>query len=256
MSVAEVLAGEDGPFTTPHDYTLSPGEAFEPTTVAVTFDGSGAAGTFMPCLSFFSQDGRLLGRSFPSSTVAAGNSAVVTYSPFALTASSVAGGGGSETRRDRATLTNPLQSADAGNAFPTVLPVTGGDLGLWEFLNGVEGVVLGNVLVPHAYSSGGKLVLAIFCHAGAAANVRLDVGTRVVSAGDVLVPIAFTLESDQIIAMATNDKLVVVSFTLSTTLVADAVLLFEVIRRGNLGMDTLAQPLYLIGAWLETTVSG
>lgn len=80
---AEVLAHEDGPFPAPHTYTLSPGEAFQPSSICVLWDGAAAAGDFLPCCSFYSQDGKLLGRSFPG-TVPAGDGQRVTYSPFAL----------------------------------------------------------------------------------------------------------------------------------------------------------------------------
>lgn len=88
MATAEVLAAEDGPFNAPHDYVLSAGEAFEPTTIAAQFDGTGAAGAFLACCSFLSQDGKLLGRVFPAA-IAKGDVAVVTYSPFALSPSNV-----------------------------------------------------------------------------------------------------------------------------------------------------------------------
>jgi hypothetical protein len=80
---AAVLAHEDGPFAAPHSYTLAPGESFQPSSICVLWDGSAAAGDFLPCCSFYSQDGKLLGRSFPG-TVPAGDLQRVTYSPFAL----------------------------------------------------------------------------------------------------------------------------------------------------------------------------
>lgn len=82
---AEVLAHEDGPFLVPHTYRLGAGESFRPSAVCVLFDGSGAAGDFLPCLSFYSKDGKLLARSFPAK-ITAGDSVRVTYSPFALSA--------------------------------------------------------------------------------------------------------------------------------------------------------------------------
>lgn len=86
-------AAEDGPFATPHEYKLSAGEAFEPLSINATWDGSAAAGAFLPCCSFYSQDGRLLARTFPAQ-VAAGDTAEVTYSPFGAALASAAGAGG------------------------------------------------------------------------------------------------------------------------------------------------------------------
>lgn len=87
---AEVLAHEDGPFPAPHTYRLGPGEAFRPTSICVFWDGSGAGGDYLPCCSFYSKDGKLLGRSFPG-TIPAGDSVRVTYSPFALSPPVAAG---------------------------------------------------------------------------------------------------------------------------------------------------------------------
>lgn len=46
------------------------------------WDGSGASGDFLPCLAIYSDAQIRLGRVFPGATVAAGDSAVVTYAPF------------------------------------------------------------------------------------------------------------------------------------------------------------------------------
>lgn len=46
------------------------------------WDGSGASGDFLPCLAIYSDARIRLGRVFPGATVAAGDSAVVTYAPF------------------------------------------------------------------------------------------------------------------------------------------------------------------------------
>lgn len=90
MPTAEVLAHEDGPFDTPHGYVLAQGQAFAPAAVCVLFDGTDAVGPFLACCSLYSQDGILLARTFPD-TVAAGDTARVTFSPFAI---SRGGGGG------------------------------------------------------------------------------------------------------------------------------------------------------------------
>jgi hypothetical protein len=89
-AAAEVLAHEDGPFPAPHTYRLSPGESFQPSSICVLWDGSGAGGDFLPCCSFYSKDGKLLGRAFPG-TIPAGDSVRVTYSPFALSPPAAAG---------------------------------------------------------------------------------------------------------------------------------------------------------------------
>jgi hypothetical protein len=66
----------------PSVYTLSPGEGIAPETIEATFDGSGAAGDFLPCCTIYAADGRKLARTFPASAMAAGDLSGVTFSPF------------------------------------------------------------------------------------------------------------------------------------------------------------------------------
>jgi hypothetical protein len=66
----------------PYGYELAPGEAVALSTVAAEFDGSGAAGAFLPALAIYAQSGELLARTFTGDAVAAGASAEVTFSPF------------------------------------------------------------------------------------------------------------------------------------------------------------------------------
>lgn len=51
-------------------------------SVSAQYDGAGASGTFLPCLSILSQDSKLIGRYFPSQSLAVGDSGEVTYGPF------------------------------------------------------------------------------------------------------------------------------------------------------------------------------
>lgn len=83
--MAEILVAVDGPIATPYKYVVPPTSPVEPSVVNATFDGSAAAGVFLPCCSIYSQDGRLLSRTFPEGVqVAVGDTAEVTYSPFAV----------------------------------------------------------------------------------------------------------------------------------------------------------------------------
>jgi hypothetical protein len=66
----------------PYEYQLAPGESFALSTVAATFDGSGAGGTFLPAVAIYAQSGELLSRTFPGDSLAPGSSAEVTFSPF------------------------------------------------------------------------------------------------------------------------------------------------------------------------------
>ena len=53
-----------------------------PLAAAVNWDGTGAAGDFLPCLSVYSSDGQLIARHFPDSKMTTGDVAEVTYHPF------------------------------------------------------------------------------------------------------------------------------------------------------------------------------
>ena len=80
----------DGPYVAPFAYKLAAGESWQALTISATWDGTSASGAFYPCCSIYTQDGKLVSRDFPSSSVAAGASAEVTYHPFLRQASTAA----------------------------------------------------------------------------------------------------------------------------------------------------------------------
>ena len=82
MSSPPVQIYNASPEPSPNEYVVPAGLDFIPTSVAATFDGSAAASGFRPCLSFYTQDGRLVARSFPEDELLAGESAEVTFAPF------------------------------------------------------------------------------------------------------------------------------------------------------------------------------
>jgi hypothetical protein len=73
----------------PSQYTLAPRQAIIPESVTATFDGSLAAGAFLPTLSIYAQSGELLARC-PATSVAAGSSAEVTFAPLLRAAQAAA----------------------------------------------------------------------------------------------------------------------------------------------------------------------
>ena len=81
MSTEQVFITQGGPFTVPETYVLSQSETFRPSVINATFNGAGASGHFLPCCTIYSQTGKLISRTFPE-TVAAGDTAEVTYGPF------------------------------------------------------------------------------------------------------------------------------------------------------------------------------
>lgn len=66
----------------PAGYRLADSERLKVEAAFATFDGSAAASAFEPCLTFKAPDGRVLNRVRPSSTIAAGGTADVSYAPF------------------------------------------------------------------------------------------------------------------------------------------------------------------------------
>lgn len=77
------------PQAAPLSYELSSHQRFTPLAVSAVFDGTAAAGDFLPCCSIYAPGGQLIGRTFPS-TVTAGTVVEVTYSPFARGGSAAA----------------------------------------------------------------------------------------------------------------------------------------------------------------------
>jgi hypothetical protein len=77
-AVIETLQGQSVPYT----YTLSGAQTFTPETAFATFDGTGASGDFLACMSFLAQDGKRFMRVFPTTPVSGGDVADVTFAPF------------------------------------------------------------------------------------------------------------------------------------------------------------------------------
>lgn len=120
----------------PLSYQLSPGQTIETLAVAADFDGSGAAGDFLPTLSMYAQDGRRLGTFSAQTTVVAGNSEQVTFFPFAPPASS--GGTGTVTE-----ITSTDFSIQVTNPFGPIVNLSG-----FQPVTEEEIVAFGAVSVP------------------------------------------------------------------------------------------------------------
>lgn len=81
---------EPGEVTTaPLTYTLKDSEAFSPQSISVRFDGTAASGSFLACVTFLAQDGKVIARCPTDVALSVGDVAEVTYAPFLRT-----GGGG------------------------------------------------------------------------------------------------------------------------------------------------------------------
>lgn len=86
----EALVYNDNPGSLPASFVIPPGVEITPESVSAVIDGSGAAGSFLACLAAYSQDGKLVGRWFPSQVLAAGDTAEVSWGPFGGDAASAA----------------------------------------------------------------------------------------------------------------------------------------------------------------------
>jgi len=82
VSFSPQVTFDEGGGATPHTVALAAGQNIRIYSVAVSWDGSGAGGSFHPCLALYSQDGKLLSRTRPEQVLDAGDSGVVTYAPF------------------------------------------------------------------------------------------------------------------------------------------------------------------------------
>lgn len=72
-----------GPFAVPYSYTLGAAERFQVESISAVWNGAGASGSFLPCASVYTQDGKLLGRYKGDITVSAGDSFTeATFAPF------------------------------------------------------------------------------------------------------------------------------------------------------------------------------
>lgn len=82
MAIRPSLMFSDAGGSVPFTAQLAPGQDVELSSVTAVWDGGGASGSFLACLSIYSQDGVLLSRTFPNQTFAVGDDGTVTYAPF------------------------------------------------------------------------------------------------------------------------------------------------------------------------------
>jgi hypothetical protein len=117
-----------GTYDAPFEYTVPSSLEVRPDTATATFDGTGAAGPFLACLTFYSPEGSRLCRMFNPTPVAKGDVAEVTFIP-------------------------PFGSAATGSATP-------GTAAQYEVLTATPiALTAGNVGIPSwSHSAGSNLV--------------------------------------------------------------------------------------------------
>lgn len=115
----------DNPGSVPATYQLPPGLPFAIAAVSATFNGASSSGTFLACLSVFSQDGKLIGRFFPAQPFVVGDSGEVTYAQAIAAGSATTAGSSCQVSR--------IVSAASTNA--TVAKASPGVVSGWVFGN-------------------------------------------------------------------------------------------------------------------------
>lgn len=76
------LVYTDNPGDAPTEYEIPANMALRLSSIVARWNGAAAAGAFLPALSVYSQDDRLIGRFHPSTEIAVGDTGIVTYAPF------------------------------------------------------------------------------------------------------------------------------------------------------------------------------
>lgn len=76
------LIAQDQGGNAPATITFAPQADMEIVSASAVFNGASASGTFLACMSIYSDSGVLIGRWFPSQRFATGDSGEVTFSPF------------------------------------------------------------------------------------------------------------------------------------------------------------------------------
>lgn len=252
MPLAPDIIARPGPLAIPYTYELGATEQLRAVSAFAHWDGTGASGAFLPCLSFYDASGNLFMRVFPSTSVAQGGTADVTYAPFP-SAGLGGGGGGGGTRLAQVRLETP----DSGGNGYAALTLNNGLATIRRivpaFQHSLDGTWLGSVEVPADYASGATILLAWEANA-TTGNLRHNVASSVVAAGSF--DAALTAESFlNTTVPGTALHRFTTSFVLSTTPAAGDTLLVQVERNGSSGSDTLAVDALLWGCALQYTAT-
>lgn len=82
MPAGDVQIHDDSAAAAPKQYVVPGSADFILKCVDATFDGTSAAGSFIPCVEIYSDSGRIVARGKAETAVAAGSSAQVSFFPF------------------------------------------------------------------------------------------------------------------------------------------------------------------------------
>ena len=153
-------------------------------------------------------------------------------------------------------LSTPHSTTLAGNAFWGVTAFTDSDIGRWEFLKDVDGMVTGICAIPPslATSPAPKIRLALTASIGGGVS-RMEVATRKI-ADATHFGTALLLEPAVDVALnavANVQKVVEVPLT-QEVMTPGGILVVRIAHRGAHANDTATGNTLLFGAWLETNI--
>lgn len=163
-------------------------------------------------------------------------------------------------------LKTPAISQSAGNSYWNVIalttPTPDFDMGVYEFLEDVDGGWFGEVDIPNTIGAtpAAKIILQVMANATSGV-ASIDVETRPRADGETLdVALDSTMAIQDVTMPTTAYELKEVTFTLPTSgndhpVVAKDKLLVRIKHNGTKTEDTLAVPLLLVKAFLEIDLS-
>jgi hypothetical protein len=142
-----------------------------------------------------------------------------------------------------------LGAPDAsGNAYAGLVSTANVRLLVPAFTNGADGFWWGKLDVPGDYVSGGAIILWVAANDTTGHVSRWIVNTKAETTSATW-DAALTAETAQNLTMSTTAyRPAAVSFTLSTTPVANNSMVFNIERNGSSGSDTLTVPAFLFKA--------
>lgn len=124
--VLETAEEQEAPFT----YTLAQALTIRPESAFAHWDGSGASGPFLAALTFRAQDGKIFSRTFPTTPIAAGGEADVSYAPFP----GGIGSSGTSVSLLEDTSSDTVTVPGGGAGFAVTAPWTVVDTqGIWDY---------------------------------------------------------------------------------------------------------------------------
>jgi len=237
--VADISILDSSTAAAPKSYTVKGAQEIILRSVTGSYDGTGAAGSYIPAVQILDPAGFVVGTFVANTTLAAGASADVSWFP-GLKAPGTSSGGGGGNKSLRVPLDTPDSSGNGYAANTAVLSFTNVRAVVPAFTHSVLGTWEGRVIVPTDYTSSAIVVLYLVTNSILAGKfTRFRVSTFVVASGSSL-DFGYTDEAYVNIAVpGTTAQLFTQSYALSTTPVPGNVLNVKVTRDGgNIG-DTL-----------------